>query len=155
VIQKKTSSSQIGGIIPMSKAVEMCNFEHQRRLKIRGKLSGLIEQSVFFPFANIENWIQEVNAKYSETPVAGIRIYFAGYPDDYTNSDLEMNAIEDFRNRSTVILRAMCIEDKSDKNRLIKIPFNEEDAGTAKDILTFNLGGLCPPRCQEAEVPID
>ncbi len=136
-----------GQPISMQNAIFWCGLEHRRRLQFRNEEGRALEQSVYFSFKNIEEWMADVKEKYPETPPVGFRAYFAGYPDTINPED---NINQSYAGRSTIVLRAMYLkEENNGTGSIAKIPWESTDASSGKDILTFNLGGLCPPKCQD------
>lgn len=133
-----------GKPVDMDDAKDWCKREYTKR---GGTEANNLERSVYFSYKNIDDWKKDVIAKYPNTPMVGFRVYFAGYP-PVLPADGEIDL--EYANRSTVVLRAMYFKEDGDgSGSFLKIPWNDADATTDKDILTFNLGGLCPPKCQD------
>lgn len=139
-----------GRPIYMNSAKDFCEFEHERRLVSRGitdNVNDTIEQSVYFDATYIKSWLADVKDKYPNTTPSGFRAYFAGYPNYIINAKGD-TIIE--KNRSTIVLRAMYLKQQAGKpDSILKIPFILRDTGSGRDILTYDLGGLCPPNCHD------
>lgn len=144
-----------GRTIHMEKAIDFCDFEHDRRFTMRSDSINLLnkdslERSVYFDYGNIETWFDDVRKKYPKTPPVGFRAYFAGYKNNLVVvNEQGKDEILNLKDKSTLVLRAMYLGEKNSKPTLLKIPWNPADSGSVKDILTFNLGGLCPPNCPD------
>lgn len=137
---KSAERDLIGRTINMDFSKRLCKFETDRRKEWRNiNDEAQLEQSVYFSFIEIDNWLKSIpnDSNYSQYSPEGIRIYFAGYENDvnWDGKTYEMD-------RSTVILRAMY----NDNGTIKKIPNRNGDDET---LLTYNLGGLCPPECED------
>lgn len=138
-----------GKTIPMEYAKDWCEIELNKRSESRDENSTPLAQSVYFSYENISKWIVSVLDEYPNTPMVGFRVYFAGYP-SVLPTDIEIDSR--YADKSTVVLRAMYFKENEDKKSgsILKIPLDSNNS--KKDILTFNLGGLCPPRCQNPNI---
>ena len=148
-----------GKVIMMTEAEGKCLFEHKRRGKWRNEPKDYeLEESVYFSIDSIQKWLDLVDSVYN-TNTSGFRAYFSGYDkDEYIYSEPDKDGYIDSTNlkgRSSIVLRAMYLRkdgtkpDSIIKVKLIENKVKDQNNGIDYDILTFNLGGLCPPDCED------
>lgn len=106
------------------------------------------ERSIYFDWFEIDNWLTAVGKKTEDgghnidKDRLGIRIYFGEYGSGDADDAVELPT-SDHKYRSTVILRAM--EIKFDGVHRIPVATNKTE-------VTYNLGGVCPPVCTNADL---
>lgn len=130
-----------GQQINMDQAKRWTKHEHDRRMTWRGINDGTLERSVYFSRKKIDEWLErlEANDYYKDYKPVGYRAYFSAYPNEVRvgtqNYDKDM---------STIVLRAMYMDSNGKIQKIEKKPGVED---VDENLLTFNLGGLCPPKC--------
>ncbi|MCB9310784.1 MAG: hypothetical protein H6567_12055 [Lewinellaceae bacterium] len=93
-----------------------------------GEDTARLEKSVYFKKSEVERLLTLAG----NGTDSGLRVYFAKYPNNYTNTD--PNYFTNYQGRNTVVLRA--VDSNGDDVVFGNKPFPAE-----------NIGKLCPPKC--------
>ena len=140
-----TKVDLLGSGIPIDLAVrlEEEGYNERRELLLPRRNAGsdyLLERSVYFSRAEIEDWANRVKSDYSLSDEIGYKIFFAKYPvkDDIPTA---------YHNRSTVIIRAITVDSAGNHTNV-----SYEDG---KEHVCYNLGNLCPPGCDASNSGIE
>ena len=135
----------LGGGIPMDLAMllEEGGYTERQQLILPSRRVGrdyLLERSVYFSRAEVEEWAKRVKRDYNLSDKIGYKIFFAKYPGNYDNPTA-------YQNRSTVIIRAITVDSAGNHTNV-----SYEDG---KEHVCYNLGNLCPPGCDASNSGIE